>query len=167
MKIKIVFLLLILTPLMGFSDLHKYYFSTTEVNYDRETHAFQITSNIFYDDFEAVLKERYDENFNFESTSKEKTNTYIKRYYTQKFVIQINGEQKEVSFLGYKTDGEYITSYLEIKDIAVVKTFSLENTLLLDLFKEQKNIVHLKVADYKKSFLLNESDTKVVLNFEE
>ena len=54
-------ILFTLLPLFAFTAMHKYYISVTQVNYVQEKQSLQITSRIFIDDFENLLRERYDD----------------------------------------------------------------------------------------------------------
>lgn len=47
-------------PLLAFSSLHKYYVSVTKVEHIKEKQTVQITSRIFIDDFEKLLRARYE-----------------------------------------------------------------------------------------------------------
>ena len=53
-------LLIVLLPLFAFTTAHKFYLSVTSIKYSEKDDALQITSRIFIDDFEKLLKERYD-----------------------------------------------------------------------------------------------------------
>ena len=52
--------LILLLPLFAFTAAHKFYVSVTNVTYSEKNEALQITSRVFIDDLEEVLKERYD-----------------------------------------------------------------------------------------------------------
>ena len=51
---KYIFLLVL--PLLAFSVAHKFYVSVTNINYSEKDDAFQVTTRIFIDDLEEVLK---------------------------------------------------------------------------------------------------------------
>ncbi|MEH6407301.1 MAG: DUF6702 family protein, partial [Leeuwenhoekiella sp.] len=57
---KICILLLVALPLIFSTAWHKYYFSVTQVDYDKSSQSLQIISRIFYDDLQAALQQRYD-----------------------------------------------------------------------------------------------------------
>lgn len=44
---------------LSFSSAHKFYVSVTNIVYSEEDRAFQITSRVFIDDLDKLLKERY------------------------------------------------------------------------------------------------------------
>ncbi|MEH6407302.1 MAG: DUF6702 family protein, partial [Leeuwenhoekiella sp.] len=95
----------------------------------------------------------------------QKLDKYIKRYISQKFKVTVNGTERQVNYLGHEDENDYVVCYIEVKDIADIQSISVENTLLMDVFPDQKNVVHLKVGDTKKSYLLISGNDKAVLNF--
>ena len=57
--------------------------------------------------------------------------------------------------------------FLEIPEISLEQLNSIEiqNEVLMDMFEEQKNILHFKILEKKKSFVLNRENNKGMLNF--
>jgi len=162
---KILFLLLL--PLLAFSTLHKFYVSVTNVNYYERDDALQITTRIFIDDLEEVLKERYDVQ-TFLATEEEAqiADFYIEKYLRTKFLIGLDGKIAEYDFLGKKYDNDVIICYLELPNVGLdqLKKVEVHNEILTDLFDEQKNLVHIKWKGNKKSFILTKSNAKGMLN---
>jgi len=159
-------ILLIALPLVISTAWHKYYFSVTQVDYDSKSQSLQIITRIFYDDLQRALQERYDPDIQVDETyDQDKLNKVINRYLSQKFIVKINGEQHEINYLGHEDDNDYVVCYIEVKHIQNIESLSVENTVLMDVFPEQKNVVHLHVGDTKKSFLLISGNDKAVLNF--
>ena len=160
------FFLLVL-PLLAFSVAHKFYVSVTNVNYSEKDDAFQITTRIFIDDLEDVLKERYGIEGRL-ATDNESTiaHEYVEKYLRTKFVVRLNGEQVTYDFLGKKYDDDVVICYIELPRVGLetLKTLELENEILTDLFDEQKNIVHVKWHGNKRSFILIKSNPKGMLN---
>jgi hypothetical protein len=146
---------------------HEYYVSVTTVEYADQQKSLQIISQIFIDDFENALRQRYDStvvlNKNDESDQVE---AYMKRYFNSKLKVWVNEQAVEFKFIGkeYKEDIAYC--YLEIEDIASLQTIKVKNTVLFDVFETQQNIVRLKAFDTNKSFLLVPDNDECVLNFD-
>ena len=161
-------LILLLLPLLAFAGAHKFYVSLTDIAYDQETKALQIISRLFTDDTEKLLRERYNEAvFLSAEEEHEQVDEYLERYLEEKFRISVNGIPREVNYLGkeYKTDK--IVLYLEVTNVEAVEEITVAkvknvsgvdrtvaNTLLSDLFPEQKNVVKVEVGDKIKSLLL-------------
>jgi hypothetical protein len=164
LKKALVFLFL---PLLAFTGLHKFYLSVTQVNYDQEQESLQITSRLFIDDFENILKERYGFTAHLATPAEsEEAALYIEKYIRSKFVLAVNGTSREYSFLGKRYDNDVMVCYLELTGVQAqqLSSISIYNDLLTDLFEDQKNIVHLTVKEQKKSFVLVKGDNKAMLN---
>jgi hypothetical protein len=142
--------------------------SVTDIAYNKEEASLQIITRLFYDDLEDVLREGYSEDLTVDATSnQEELDVYIKKYLKRKIKITVNGEEKMLSYLGKEYEDDYVVCYIEITDIPSIQTLELENTLLMDAFTEQKNMVHTDILGKKKSLLLVDGNAKAVLNFSE
>ena len=157
---------LILPVWLSNSIKHDYYVSVTKVEYAKEQQSLQIISQIFINDFEKLLRNRYDESITLnEENEPEDIEEYMKRYLSDKLKINVNGASVGFKFVGkeYKDDITYC--YLEIENISEIKSIEISNRILFDMFPEQQNIVRLKLLDRNKSFLLLPDNDKCVLNF--
>ncbi len=164
LKLTIVFF--ILPVLVSNTKEHEYYVSVTKIEYAKKQQSLQIISQIFIDDFEALLRKRYDENITLAPDSDSKIiDTYMERYLSDKLNIKVNGSILNFNFIGkeYKDDITYC--YLEIENITNIKSLEVINQTLFDLFPEQQNIVRLKMLGENRSFLLVPDNDKCMLNF--
>lgn len=159
--------LILLLPLFAFTTMHKFYVSVTNVGYSEKDDALQITSRVFIDDMDAVLKERYDIEAHL-ATDEESdlSREYLEKYLRTKFVVEINGETKNYNYIGKKYDNDVVIFYLEVPELNFpeVKAIQIQNEMLTDMFDEQQNIVHFKIEGKKKSYVLMKENTKGVLN---
>lgn len=159
--------LILLLPLLAFTVAHKFYLSVTNIVYNEKDDALQITSRVFIDDLEDLLKERYDIIGNLGTDIESGlADEYLEKYLRTKFTLEINGEIKPFDFLGRKYDTDVIIFYLEVPkvDLSSITSIQVKNEVLTDLYDEQQNIVHFKIKGKKKSFVLIKSDTKGMLN---
>ncbi len=148
-------------------ESHKFYVSVTQVEYAQEEESLQIISRIFIDDLESALLTRYDVEADL-GTPEESAQSiaYIERYFNSKFTVFINGEVRKYTFLGRKYDRDQVICYLEISGIpeAGLESVGVQNEILMDVFEEQKNLVHLKILGQKKSYVLVRENNKGMLN---
>ncbi|WP_241077770.1 DUF6702 family protein [Flavimarina sp. Hel_I_48] len=158
-----------LIGLMGISTAwHKFYLSVTQVDFIPKEQSVQVTTRLFYDDLEKALQERFDSGIKVEkSYDQKKLDTYINKYIQQKLKITINKEQVKMNYLGHKDENDYVVCFIEIKDINTIKSMEIENTLLMDVFPAQKNVVHAQVGETRKSFMLTASKDSAMLNLDE
>jgi hypothetical protein len=152
--------------MLSTSALHKYYVSVTQVEYVKEKKAVQITTRIFIDDFEKLLRERFDATITLASNKDEKQiDSYIETYIKSKLKISINGESVDYTFLGKEYDEDIVQCFIEIKNIENIQTFEITNQVLFDQFEEQKNVVRTYINSKHKSFILIPQNDKGMLNF--
>lgn len=164
--IKQLFLILIL-PFFAFTSMHKYYVSVTQIDYLQEKQSVQITSRIFIDDLENLLRARYDDNIALANKNESAaTDNYIARYLNEKLKIKINGKDARITFIGKEYDTDIVKCYLEIEGIKKIESIDISNQVLFDLFSEQQNIVKTKIYNKEKSFLLEKNNNNALLNFD-
>lgn len=167
MKISKLLVFLITIPLLSFSVAHKYYVSVTDIEYVKEQESVQIVTRIFIDDFEKMLRERYDENITLDIGKDEtQIDIYIQKYLSSKLKITINNAQHHFEFLGKEYDDDILFCYLEITEVSEINNFEIINQVLFDVFDDQQNLVKTKINSSRKSFMLIPQNDKGVLNFE-
>jgi hypothetical protein len=140
--------------------------SVTTVEYAKEHKAVQVISQIFIDDFEKLIRKRFDSQIVLAvENESEKVNDYMSRYLQTKLLFEINGQKEEFIFLGKRYDDDIVYCYLEIEGIEEIKSMSIINDILYDLYEEQENIVRTKINSKNKSFILTRARHQAVLNF--
>jgi len=163
--LKIIFLLMVF-PLMISSTSHKFYVSTTNIEFVKEKQAVQIISKIFIEDLEQALKTRYSSEIHLGSKKETEADiVYLKKYVLQKIKISINGEPVTLNYIGKEYDIDIVNMFFEIENISEVNTIEIENKVLFDMFPEQQNIIHLKTSESRRSLVLDKNNPKGVLNF--
>jgi hypothetical protein len=146
---------------------HEYYVSVTTIEYAKPQQSLQIISQIFIDDFEHVLQQRYDETVVLNDHNKsELVDVYISRYLKSKLKLWVNEKPVEFNFIGKEYKEDIVYCYLEVKDISLINSVKIKNTLLFDFFEEQQNIVRMKINDKNKSYLLVSDNDNCMLNFD-
>ena len=158
--------LLFLVPLLAFTAVHKYYVSVTQIDFLPEKQAVQITSRIFIDDFEKLLRTRYDEKITLATKNESlTTDSYIEKYLNEKLKLKINNKDVTMTFLGKEYDTDIVKCYLEIENIKTIKTIEISNKVLFDIFSDQQNIIKTKINSQQKSFILIPQNSSNLLTF--
>ncbi|TWO33201.1 peptidase E [Seonamhaeicola sediminis] len=158
-------LVLFIIPLFTLFSIHKYYISVTQIEYVQDKQSVQIITRVFLDDFENVLRERYDESITLDKTNGANVNLYIERYLNNKIKIKINGTAASFAFIGKEYDLDIMKCYLEIEGVESIESFEITNTVLFDMFEDQQNIIKTKINSKQKSFILVAQNDNAVLNF--
>ena len=158
---------LILVLLNGFSFVHKYYVSITQIDFAEEQESVQITSRIFIDDLEDVFRERFNKEIVLDvDQESEMLEFYIESYIKEKVSVKINGEDVILNYLGKEYENDILFCYLEIENSNEIKAIEITNTILFDKFDDQKNIIRFKINNKNKSFVLTQDKQMSLLNFD-
>jgi hypothetical protein len=166
-SLQLIIAFLLFPVLVSNSAQHEYYVSVTKIEYAKEQQSLQIISQIFIDDFEKLIRERYDESMTLDSENEpEIVETYMQRYLADKLKISVNGTAVNFKFIGKEYRDDITYCYLEIANISDVKSLQVTNQILFDVLQEQQNIVRLKLLGKNKSFLLLPEKDSCTLNFE-
>ncbi|MFC0604008.1 DUF6702 family protein [Winogradskyella pulchriflava] len=166
-RLQLILLVIIVPLLFSYDAKHEYYVSVTKIEHSKTHQSLQIISQLFIDDFEKLLRQRYDESLKLAPDNNEEViNEYMSRYLTDKLKINVNGKPVNFVFIGkeYKDDIAYC--YLEVENVAKITSIEVVNRALFDVFEEQQNIVRLKLNNKNKSFLLVPDNDKCMLNFD-
>ena len=155
---------------LGIKDYasHEFYVSTTSVDFILDKSEIQITSQFFVDDVEKLIKfQNPNTTVAFEKRYSEKTNLILKDFIHKNFKISINKKMHEVKYLGYELRDDLLVVFYETK-FSKSEIFNIEifNSFLVNFIESQKNIVHLKFKNLKKSFLLTFLNKTLQYSFE-
>ena len=166
MKVFKFLIIIFIIPLFAFTSMHKYYISVTQINYVKEKESVQITSRLFIDDFENALKTNYDENIILAEKDEAKIiDTYMQRYLQDKIKLRINNKAVTFNFIGKEYEGDIVRCYLEVEHVKSIEFFSITNSVLFDLQKDQQNIVKTNINSKNKSVILTYDNPNALLKF--
>ena len=159
-------IILFLTLLPVNQQKHKFYLSLTDIVYDQQDERLEITCDVFIDDFQNLLKKRYQRNFLLvEGDEYDYTKKYIKKYLADKFSIRLKGNQKQIKYLGKKYRDDKLRFYLYVNNVKPFDQIQITNKILMDLFEDQKNMIHISNGSETKSLLLEKGRSQGLLKF--
>ena len=139
---------------------HKFYVSTTTIEFKEEKNVIQITCQLFIDDVEKSLN-RYQEGIKLAPDSnKQGIDRLLKKSLKKSILITIDGENTDLIYIGREYKNDILQCYFEANAPASSQNLSIENRTFFDLFEDQQNIIHYKNKSIRKSFLLySENDS--------
>jgi hypothetical protein len=167
MKIKkaLLLLLLFIIPLLSFSA-HKYYLSLTQIEYKNESKSIQIIINVFMDDIETALNKEYSIDLQLTNQNElESNDVYFKKYLKKNLYFKVDNTSSSFNYIGKEYDGDLVYFYLEIENVNSVEAIEVVNTILIDYFPEQQNLIKSKVNKKHNSILLTKTNDKGLLKF--
>lgn len=159
--------LAVILILMSFC--HPMHVSVTEIEIDSEEKALKVITHIFMDDIEKNYRMVKGDNELDITADNVKTDfeQFLGDYLSKNLDISVNGNQIEVVYLGYEEEGDGLWCYMEAEKIKKVKTLEVKNTILLETFEDQTNIVHLEFEKKIKSTKLDSKTTEHLFKIEQ
>ena len=156
-------LILFFWTLTSFS-FHKFYIAIYQIEYAQDKKMLQITSRIFIDDINEVLEKNYHKKTHIgEKNQSTEDIVLMNKYISDKFTIKVNGQYKALQFVSTEVENNILIGYYKITDISKIKTLEVKNSILIDLFPEQQNIIQSKLYGEKQSLLLSIDNIKAML----
>ena len=163
-KIKIGFIILLI-PLLAFVS-HKYYISSTKIEFKKESETVQITMHFFIDDLQETINSTYNKNIELALPNESKLiDSLIINYISKKFEVDLNGINRDFLYIGKEYQIDEIYLYLEIKNIDSINSIEVKNNMLMETFPDQQNIIQLYINNIKKTFLLTRQKDNDLFNF--
>jgi hypothetical protein len=163
--ILITFFGILFLTLTSFS-VHKFYVALYQVNYAPEKKMLQITTRIFVDDLNSAVGKKYSKRINLgaENESVDDIN-FLKKYFSEKFYIKVNGQTKPILFLSKEMEGDVLICYFSVKEIQKINSLEIYNAVITEGNAEQQNIMHFNVSGVKNTLLFTESTSKGMLKY--
>jgi len=146
-----------LPPSVG--KAHDFHVSKCLVEYVEGEQSLQISLHLFIDDLELALAEQ-GANDLFLCTEREapEAETYLFRYLQQRFRLTVNQEEVTYRMIGKEISDDLMAvwCYLEVRGISELRELEMENSLLMEIYADQKNIVSVKGPGQERGLLLFE-----------
>ena len=119
---------------------HQFFLTTTELRLSDNQKNLEITIQTFTHDVEALLKKA---DFNLANLGSERENKdiddFIIDYLSDNFIIQ----DYYWRYLGKKIDGDFTLFFLEIDKFNSPSNVSVFNTIFMDMYQKQQNIMNV------------------------
>lgn len=147
-----------------FTPIHPFHVSVCEINFKEETGSIQVSQRVFIDDLEQALNERFSTNLVIDDESTGiLRDSLIQIYILENITILIDGKEKNRTYIGNEIEDDALWSYIEYTGIQKLDTLDIRNTILLDIFDDQANIIHFTAGDYEKSIKLDKLRTSSII----
>ena len=119
---------------------HQFFLTTTEVRLSDNQKSLEITIQTFTHDVEALLKNA---DFNLANLGSARENKdiddYLIDYLSDNFTIQ----DHYWKYLGKKIDGDFTLFFLEIHRFNSSSNVAIFNTIFMDMYQKQQNIINV------------------------
>lgn len=154
-----LFLVMMMIPI---SDVdHKFYVGLTDIHYDMDEAALEISHRYFLDDFSIALEAKTDSTIIINSDMDQAVLPLVEQYLSENFILRDADARIPLSFLGYELQADVIWCYMQAEVSELEEGLSVENRVLMDVYPSQKNLVHFsKGTGDIQSLYLNAEEPK-------
>ncbi|MFD3408097.1 DUF6702 family protein [Aquirufa sp. HETE-83D] len=149
--------LLVLFFSLLFPELHPFHSSVTEMSYNAKEQSWEISIRLFHDDLEQTLSSNLGKKYRMipgDVASEKVLDAYLRKHFRFHAGKQITTPYR---WLGTEQQQEAIWVYIEIPTSSDLAGSYLENSLFLDEFEDQTNLVSWSFQGTKKSYLFRKS----------
>lgn len=161
------YLLILFINYMSGISVHAFHVSVCEIVFDEEERQLEITHRIFLDDLELGLNQWSDQRVDVLNPSDPKAlDELIGKYLSEKTSYQLNGKNMVSKYLGSEREEAVMYCYQVITDVKKMKALNVTNEVLMDLYDDQSNIIHVENSGLTKSmkFSAGESTGEVIFD---
>ncbi len=135
---------------------HPFFVSVIDIKHNAKDKTIEISTKVFVDDLEAVLKKNYNVTSDLsKSTNDAAVNSFIANYLQKKLQLTINDKPKTIKYIGYEIQKESVWIYAEVDDIVSLKKLNINCNLLYDYQDKQMNIFNIKANGGEKNYKLD------------
>ena len=161
----IAILSIFLLTFSSFNAVHPFHTSVTEWYFNSKEKSWEISVKLFQDDLETTLSAFT--NRPIKISNEKEADKIIESYLRKHFGVQVNKTlQTPYRYLGFEQQNDAIWVYLEMPTEQDLSGVYLENSLLLDVFDDQTNLVQLAFREKKKSYLFQKNKSIHLLTWE-
>ncbi len=144
----------ILELILGFLlNFHPHHQSITEIEFQVDDKVFEISMTMTTHDMEKLLSLRTLMPIDLSKTVDSLRNSeHLFNYIEKNFHITLDNIHADLEFLGFENEKDELTVYFQTEEVDHITDYlRVENTVLMDYYEEQQNIIHLKYHDVNES----------------
>ena len=140
-------------------DDHDIHLTLCELRYNEASSSFEIAIKIFIDDLELAIQKEGKKDFRIGSKNEDViADEYIASYLNKFFSIEIDGIKLHGDFLGKEITEDLLAvwCYVEIPVAKRGKKCVMSNSILMEVYDDQRNIMDIKMSKSHKDYTILE-----------
>ena len=147
-------------------ELHNFHTSVSRIDFNPEAQTLEVAIKIFTDDLERSLEGMGSPALRLGSPREAvQADSIIGVYLRHCLGFAVDGETKSFYFLGKEVEFDVTWCYLEVSQVQQLHRLVVKNRILMELFPDQSNLVHIYAADQQKSLLLTAAQDRDGVDF--
>lgn len=137
------------------SYAQNFHASTTKV--ELEGGSLKLTAKFFTADLEQAV--------GASTGSKSEFDSKARSYTASRMTVKINGTPVTLTYVGSQTMDKSTRIYLKADNISEVKDIEIKNSMLVEVFSDQQNLVTFDINGIRKSFTAKKGDESGKVTF--
>ncbi|RRA98682.1 hypothetical protein EHT25_27170 [Larkinella rosea] len=139
--------------------------SITQMQYNAAEKTFEVSLRVFTDDFEEALTKE-NNNQRVRLSDKDANGPLVERYLRKHFgLTNPSRQRKPFRYIGKEQEVDATWIYIEIPYAESVQGSTLQQSLLMEVFDDQINLVNVAYLAEKKTVLFRKNSPQQVLNW--
>lgn len=140
---------------------HEYHASVTQMQYNAKERVFEVSIRMFTDDLEKTLtKENGGQRVMFDKKYEKINDQLLEKYIRKHFSVTTPQKQiKSFNYVGHETEADAQWVYIELPYAEPFRGGILQQSVLMDTFDDQVNLVTVNYNTQKKTFLFRKNQT--------
>lgn len=156
---------LLLIGLTASRPAHDFHASVTQMQYNPKERVFEISIRVFTDDFEKALSAASNTKVNL--SANDKNDPIIEKYVQAHFeYVGPQKQPKPFKYVGHEIEADANWLYLEMPYGEPFKGGVLKQSVLMELFADQVNMVNIQYQGQKKTFVFRKNQPIQALSFD-
>ena len=155
--------------ILGFSiSEHDFHLSKASLKYKEDQKAVQLSMHVYIDDFEEALRNRgVDSLFILTKKESPEADKYIGLYVKDQFEVLFDDQQIPMEYLGKELSEDLagMWIYMEATEIEAPQTASINYSILMDSFSDQRNILSVQINGKADHLMFSDIERKKVLKW--
>jgi len=149
----------------GFTFFHPVHVSVINIDYFSAKKEMDVSFKVFTDDFQLLFIHLYETKIGF-NTKEEywHAKERIDQYFNSHFQLSDNEKKYSLKFMGLKKNDDSVWFNYKIENLESNKELKLVNTVLLDLYMDQKNLVFFKSGKTEKGYQYDFKNREYYIN---
>lgn len=148
-----IFISLVCWVSMLAKPAHDFHTSLAQIQFNKSTYSFEVSLRVFTDDLEAALTLE-NKNQKVSITDAKLADQLIEKYLNKHLLILTGQNQKhDMTFVGKEVEVDVTWIYVEIAATGDHKGLRIQNSILMELFEDQVNIVNLNYLRHTSTLL--------------
>lgn len=154
-NLKYMFIFLFITFMGNFVNAQGFHTSTTKVEY--ENGELKLIAKFFTNDLEKAVGTNVAAKAEFDRKVSEYSNSHL--------IVSVNGNKVPISYIGSQTSDKSTRIYFKVDNVTDIREIEVNNSMLIDVFNEQQNLVTFDVNGVRKSFTARKGNSTGKVNF--